>query len=156
MIMWFSCFMDILLFYSLLEGFRTSFQIYHKTSYVFFILVEFFKHVISSNPIFENPYPSMGGWLDDHTLYALNWKSILTCAWKGGSMSYTLDPHHFFNWYPNWYFHACILIFDFLYMYASKLQNVSISIGIYCFIHIYMIWLCLLYLYILKHKLCLC
>ena len=37
----FSCFMDIFLVYSFLEGFRTSFQDYHKTSCVFFILVEF-------------------------------------------------------------------------------------------------------------------
>jgi len=36
-------------------------------------------------------------------------------------MSYTLDPHHIFNWYHNWYF-FCILIFCFLYMYASNFK----------------------------------
>jgi len=42
---WYLCdfhiFIDIVLFYSLLEGFRTSFQDYHKTSCVILLLVEF-------------------------------------------------------------------------------------------------------------------
>ena len=46
----------LILFYSLLEGFRTSFQIFHTTSYGILHMVEFFKLSLFSNLFFENPY----------------------------------------------------------------------------------------------------
>ena len=74
MIVWLTCFSwNIFLFYSLLEGFRTSLQIFHITS-------SYSSYGRVSNRvfklIFENPYPSKGGWLGDHALYAHFWKSI--------------------------------------------------------------------------------
>ena len=67
----FQSFMDIFLFYSLLEGFRTSLQVYHKTSCVFFIFGRVFNCAKTIFKLFENPYPSKGGWLGDHALYAI-------------------------------------------------------------------------------------
>ena len=92
---------DIFLFYSLLERFRTSLQVYHKTSCVFFILVEFFKHVIFLNPIFENSYPKRAvGWATMPCMILIDnlFKQVHD---RVEGMSYTLDPHHIFNWYPN-------------------------------------------------------
>ena len=65
--------MDIFLFYSLLEGFRTSFQVFYKTSCVFPHLGRVFNYAkIIVKLIFENPFPSIGGWMGDHALYAPN------------------------------------------------------------------------------------
>ena len=52
------------MFYSLLEGLRTSLQDYHKTSCVILHFGRVFKYVkIFSNHIFENPYLQMAvGW----------------------------------------------------------------------------------------------
>ena len=97
----FHVFMDIFMFYSLLEGLHTIFQDYHKLVVYFFILKEFSNLLkLFSNPIFENPFLQRAdGWA---TMPCVpNWKSILTCAWKGGNMSYTLDPYYIFNWYHN-------------------------------------------------------
>jgi len=62
--------MDMLMFYSLLEGFRTSFQVFHKTS-SYSSFGRGFKYAkLIFKLIFENPYPSKGGWMGDHALYA--------------------------------------------------------------------------------------
>jgi len=62
---------DVLLFYSLLERFRTSFQVYHKTSCVVLHIGRVFNYTkIIFKLIFENPFHRMGGWLGDHALYA--------------------------------------------------------------------------------------
>ena len=93
MIMWFTCFSwNIILFYSLLEGFRTSLQIFHITSYGILHKVEFFKHTIFSNLFFENP----------HLQGRLVGRPCLVCSllkihlkyvheWVVSNMRYTLD-----------------------------------------------------------------
>ena len=53
----FHIFMDIFLFYSLLEGLRTSLQDYHKIICVILHFGRIFKHVkLFQIIIFENPY----------------------------------------------------------------------------------------------------
>ena len=63
----------MLLFYSLLEGFRTSFQNYHKTSCVILHLVEFSIMLkLFSNLFLKTPTNAIGGWMGDHALYPHN------------------------------------------------------------------------------------
>ena len=66
----FHVFMDILLFYSLLEGFHTSFQDYHKASCVILHLEEFSIKLNLFSNLFLKTLPAMGGWMGDHALYA--------------------------------------------------------------------------------------
>ena len=50
MIMWFTCFSwNIILFYSFLEGFRTSLQVFHLTSCGILRYGRVFKHTLFSN-----------------------------------------------------------------------------------------------------------
>ena len=112
MIVWLTYFSWIIfLFYSLLEGFRTSLQVFHKTSCVILHLVEFsimLKIIFKS--YFWKPLPSKGGWMGDHALFAQIENHFKLVHDRVVSMSYTLDPHCVFNWYHNWYL-FCILIF---------------------------------------------
>ena len=158
-IMWFTCFSwNICLFYFLLEGFRTNFQVFHKTSCGILHMVEFTNMLYYFKLIFENPYPSKGGWLGDHALYAHYWKSILNMCmkWVVGSMSYTLDLIVFSIDIIVSFQLVSLLIFflytHIFYICMLKLQIISISIGIYLSIHIYVFYLCLLYLYIFEHR----
>ena len=66
----FHVFMDIYLFYSLLEGFHTSFQDYHKTSSYSSLGSVFNYAKIIFKLIFENSFLPKGGWMGDHALYA--------------------------------------------------------------------------------------
>jgi len=68
------CYHEIYLyFYSLLEGFRTSFQDYHKTSFVILQYGSVFQTMLKISLIhnFENPYQPKGWWLSDHALCIL-------------------------------------------------------------------------------------
>ena len=68
------CYHEIYLyFYSLLEGFRTSFQDYHKTSFVILQYGSVFQTMLKISLIhnFENPYQPKGWWLGDHALCIL-------------------------------------------------------------------------------------
>jgi len=62
--MWFTCFSwNIILFYSLLEGFRTSLQIFHITSCGILHYGRVFKHTIFSNLFLKTPTrPRAIGW----------------------------------------------------------------------------------------------
>ena len=97
----FHIFMDIFLFYSLLEGFRTSFQDYHKTSYVILHLEEF---SIMLN-LFSNLFlktPSIKGWLDGRPCLVNLIENLFKQVHdKVEGMSYTLYPHCVFNWHHN-------------------------------------------------------
>ena len=157
---WWSCdfqvFMDILLVYSLLEGLRTSFQDYHKSSCVFLHFGRVFNYVkIIFKSYFKNPFLlRAAGWATMPCMLKL--KIFLNIFMKGEvvwvihlilivfSISITIDIFMFV------YSYLC-----FLYTYASNFN--SINFDWYLHFHTYnLIWLCLPYLYILKHKLCLC
>jgi len=68
--MWFTYFSwNIFLFYSLLEGFRTSLQVFHLTSCGILRYGRVFQTYYIFQTYFWKPLPSKGGWLGDHALY---------------------------------------------------------------------------------------
>ena len=111
----------IFLFYSLLEGFRTSLQIFHIASYG---ILHFGSFSIKAYfQIFFLKTPTIDGWLDGRScscmLYIENQFKLE--PWLGGSyMMYTLDHYccfqlvslDSFNWYQYWH-SFCILIYMF-------------------------------------------
>ena len=143
---------NISLFYSLLEGFRTSFQNYHKTSCVILHMVEFSIILkLLSNLFLKTPtHQWVVGWATMPCMFIL--KIILTCAWKGGHYELCTWFSLCFQLVSQLTFILYTQMFS-IYVYFN-FQIVSISIDIYIFIHIYVIWVCLQYLYILKYKLC--
>ena len=89
------------MFYSLLEGFRTSFQNSHKTSCVFlhFGKVSSYAKIIFKL-IFENPFHQwVVGRATMPYMLILKINLNMSMKWVVGSMSYTLDSHSVFNWY---------------------------------------------------------
>ena len=146
-ILWISCLWKLILFYSLLEGFRTSLQIFHITSCDILHLVEFFKQSLFSNLLLKTP--TFQGWLDGRSwscmpyienyfklehdwedrLYELNFDIIVVSIGIIG----------FFLLVSILTF-SCILIYVCMYVCFS-ISIVSISIGIKNF-HTYIFCLC--------------
>ena len=128
--------MNSFIFYSLLEGFHTSLEDYHKASSHSFI-GRVFK--LFSNFIFENFYPLReDGWATMPCMLLL--KIFLTCAWKRGHYElYTWPSYHIFQLVSQLIFSCLYTHLCFSIYVCFKLQIVSISIGIHFFIHIYMI-----------------
>ena len=94
-------FMDIFLFYSLLEGFLLVFKFFIKLVCILYFgkVFKYAKPIFKL--IFENPYPLKGGWIGDHALYAKIENHFNMCINRVVIMSYTLDSHYVFNWYRN-------------------------------------------------------
>ena len=117
LIMWLTCFSwNIFLFYSLLEGFRISLRFYHKTSCVFFILVEF-SIVLK---LFSNLFlktPTHNGRLVGRSCLVCIIKNQFKHVHEMGGREYELYTWSLlvFNWYHNWYL-FCILIFVSIYV----------------------------------------
>ena len=118
-----------LCFIYMLEGFFTSFQNYHKTSFVILQFGSVFHTMLkwSSNYIFENPYHQRAvGWATMPCMLKL--KIILTCAWKGSnyelytwsSLCFQLISQLIFILYTHICFYICML----------KTSNSINSIGI--------------------------
>ena len=82
-IMWSTCFSwNIFLFYSLLEGFRTSFQLFHITS-SYSSYGRVFKHTIFSNLFLKTPtHPRAVGWATMPCMLIIE-NLFKTCAWNG-------------------------------------------------------------------------
>ena len=115
---------------------RTSFQDYHKISCVFLHFGRVFKliKIIFKILFFENPFHQKGGRMGDHALWA-KLKIFLTCAEREVIMSYTLDPHHIFIWYHDWYF----FVYSYFVFYICMLQTSnSINFDWYLYFHTYM------------------
>ena len=119
----FHVFMDIFLFYSLLEGFRTSFQVFHKTSFVFLHFGRVFNYAkIIFKLIFENSYLPKGVRIGDHVLYALI-ENLFNMCMKREVV---------------WVIHLILIIF-----------LIGITIDIFLFVYSYF---CFLYMYASNFK----
>ena len=124
----FQIFMDIFLFYSLLEWFLLVFKFSIKLVVYFLILEEFSIMLNYFQTYFWKPLPSMGDWMGDHALYAQIENYFNMCMNRVIFMSYTLDPHCVFQLVSQLisilYTHICF------YICMLQLQIVSILIGI--------------------------
>ena len=84
MIMWLTCFSwNIFLFYSLLEGFRTSLQIFHITSSYSSYGRVFKRVILFSNLFLKIPtLPRAVGWATMPCMLIIE-NLFKTCAWNG-------------------------------------------------------------------------
>ena len=125
----FHIFMENILVYSLLEGFRTNLQFYHITSCGILHLVEFFKHIIFSNLSLKTPTHSRAvGWAT--MPYMLIIKNLFKHVHEMGGRKYELYTcpllcfqlvsQLIFILYTHICFYICML----------QLQTILISIGI--------------------------
>ena len=122
---------NIFLFYSLLERFCTSFQVYHKTSCVFLHFGRVFNYAkIIFKLIFQNPFHQRAvGWAT--MPYLLKSEIYLNmCMNRVVSMSYTLDPHYIS-------IGITIDIFMFVYSYFCVLYMYALNFNQYQFQLIY-------------------
>ena len=129
-----------------LKDFVLVFKFHHVTSCVFFIFDRVFNCAKTIFKLFENPYPSKGGWLGDHALYALLKIYLNMCMkWVVGSMSYILVPHCVFNWFHNWHL-FCILIYVSIYVCFNFKKYQFLLL--FNFSYIYMYFDCAFYIFI--------
>ena len=124
-VVWRRCFSwNRFMFYSLLEGFHTSFQNYPKTN-SYSSLGRVFNYVkINFKLFFEKSLPMMGGWMGDHALHAQIENHFNMCM----------------IWWSLWVIHLILIVFSIgntidiyflysyllLYMYASTSNSIGI------------------------------
>ena len=97
-IMWISCVSwKIFLFYSLLEGFRTSLVIFHLTS-SYSSIGRVFQTFYIFKTYFWKPLPSKGGWMGDHTHVCFQFNLHKNTIWVYKEMS-KLIPIERIQWY---------------------------------------------------------
>ena len=144
------------MFYSLLEGLRTSLQDYHKTSCVILYLVEFSIMLKLFSNLFWKSLPIKRRLVGRPCLVCII-ENLFKHVHEMGGREYEL-----YTWFSLCFqlvsqlIFFCILIFMFSYICILQTSN-SINFDCYLLFHTYIYDLIMLtYLHILKHKLYFC